>query len=175
MPPLLNLLGTISRQAGDSTRARAYYDEALTFAQEVGSLSEQAWACSNLGYIASHQHEPAHAVNWFRRSLTLFQALEDRQGIAACLVRLAATWHTAGQLTHAARLLGAADVIQAAGGPDQVDRADYDRILAVVRAQLDDATFTASWDEGQTMTLEQAIADALEDNDRDEMSLSVNP
>jgi hypothetical protein len=37
--------------------------------------------------------------------------------------------------------------------------------LAAVRAQLDEATFVAAWADGRTMTLEQAIGYALEDDD----------
>jgi len=40
-------------------------------------------------------------------------------------------------------------------------RTDYDRAVASVRAQLDEATFGAAWAEGQALTLEQAIAEAL--------------
>jgi hypothetical protein len=35
--------------------------------------------------------------------------------------------------------------------------------LAYVRAQLDKATFEAAWAEGQAMTLEQAVAYALDE------------
>lgn len=38
----------------------------------------------------------------------------------------------------------------------------YERNRAFVRAQLDDATFKAAWVEGRAMTLEQAVACALE-------------
>jgi hypothetical protein len=41
------------------------------------------------------------------------------------------------------------------------DRADYDRISVATRTQLDDATFAAAWAAGQALTLEQAIAEAL--------------
>jgi DNA-binding NarL/FixJ family response regulator len=40
-------------------------------------------------------------------------------------------------------------------------RAGYDRTHAAARSQLDDATFTAAWTEGQAMPLEQAVAYAL--------------
>jgi predicted neutral ceramidase superfamily lipid hydrolase len=45
---------------------------------------------------------------------------------------------------------------------DPADRREYDRILAAVRAQLDEATFNAAWAEGRKMTLEQAIEYVLE-------------
>jgi len=37
--------------------------------------------------------------------------------------------------------------------------------LSTVRAQLDERIFTAAWAEGRAMTLEQAIAYALADDD----------
>ncbi|HJZ45519.1 MAG TPA: hypothetical protein VKE41_00065 [Roseiflexaceae bacterium] len=43
-----------------------------------------------------------------------------------------------------------------------VDQVCDDRDIATTRAQLDDATFAAAWAEGRAMTLEQAIAYALE-------------
>jgi hypothetical protein len=41
------------------------------------------------------------------------------------------------------------------------DKPEIDRAIAEVRAQLDDATFQAAWNEGREMTLEQAVDDAL--------------
>jgi hypothetical protein len=43
------------------------------------------------------------------------------------------------------------------------DLIEYDRNLAAVRSQLDEATFAQAWAEGQAMTLEQAMAYALKD------------
>jgi hypothetical protein len=45
---------------------------------------------------------------------------------------------------------------------DLTDRAEYDRIISMVCAQLNEATFNAAWAEGRKMTLEQAIEYALE-------------
>jgi hypothetical protein len=67
-------------------------------------------------------------------------------------------------LERAARLLGAAAPLRHDVGwyLNAADRVDYDRNLAAVRAQLDEATFTTAWEVGRAMTLEQAIAEALE-------------
>jgi hypothetical protein len=42
------------------------------------------------------------------------------------------------------------------------EQEEYGRAVAAVREQLDAATFTTVWTEGRAMTLEQAIAYALE-------------
>ena len=44
-----------------------------------------------------------------------------------------------------------------------VRRADHDGVVAAVRVALGEAALAAAWAEGQAMTLEQAVAYALED------------
>jgi hypothetical protein len=43
------------------------------------------------------------------------------------------------------------------------DQQYYERGVAFLRSQLDDATFMSAWAEGRKMTLEQVVAYALED------------
>jgi hypothetical protein len=43
-----------------------------------------------------------------------------------------------------------------------LDQQEYEHGVSKLRSQLDDATFTAAWGEGRGMTLEQAVAYALE-------------
>jgi hypothetical protein len=71
----------------------------------------------------------------------------------------------AGQPERAARLLGAAEALLAVSGAciDRVDQAEYERIAAAARAQLEDQAWAAAWAGGQAMPLEQAICYALED------------
>ena len=68
-----------------------------------------------------------------------------------------------GQPARAAQLLGAAEAIHESidRSLTPVQRAVFDQYTATIRAQLDDATFTAMWAEGQKMTLDQAKAKAL--------------
>ena len=56
-----------------------------------------------------------------------------------------------------------ADSVRGATRPrSPVEQADVDQDFAVIRSQLDEATIEAARAEGQAMTLEQAIAYALE-------------
>ena len=45
---------------------------------------------------------------------------------------------------------------------DVLDIPDYERWVTVARTQLDEPTFAAVWAEGQKLTLDEAIAEALE-------------
>jgi hypothetical protein len=65
----------------------------------------------------------------------------------------------------AAQILGiAARLLTTAPGRREfvAEHAHYDRIVASVRAQLDEATFAAAWREGQAMSIEETIADAFD-------------
>ena len=44
------------------------------------------------------------------------------------------------------------------------ERAQHDKAIASARAALDEAAFAKAWTEVQEMTLEQAVAYALEEN-----------
>jgi hypothetical protein len=46
--------------------------------------------------------------------------------------------------------------------PPPVQRADYERAVAATRTQLDADTFAAEWAQGRAITLEQAMAYALD-------------
>jgi hypothetical protein len=68
-----------------------------------------------------------------------------------------------GQTHRAAQLLAAAELLVEIGHLHPIDRDDYERDKAQARTQLGEEAFTAAWAEGQAMSLEQAIALALEE------------
>ncbi len=63
----------------------------------------------------------------------------------------------------AARLSGAAEALREALGTPvpPVNRAEYERNVRAMRAQIDEKAFAAAWAEGRAMTLQQATAYAL--------------
>jgi len=62
-----------------------------------------------------------------------------------------------------ARLLGAALALrEAAGTPlPLAERSDHERLIDVVRGALSPVAFAAVWDQGRSMSLDQAVAYAL--------------
>ena len=49
-------------------------------------------------------------------------------------------------------------------GAGPLERADYDQAIAAARAGLDEEAFAAAFAEGQAMTVQQAVAYALQEN-----------
>ena len=89
----------------------------------------------------------------------------NRENIGDGLEGLAGTVWGLGHPAQAAHLFGAAAAGRAALGIARppTDQAAYDQRVAAVRAALGEEEFARAWAEGQAMTLEQAIASALED------------
>ena len=66
-----------------------------------------------------------------------------------------------------ARLSGAAEALREVIGSELeiMERFNYDRIVPTVRTQLGENAFAAAWAAGRALSLEQAIAEALGDDD----------
>ena len=97
-------------------------------------------------------------------ALAVFRKMGDQRGMAECLTGLACVLGARGEAEQAARLFAGAEAAFEAQGtsPAPHNRADSDRLLAAVRASIDEAIFAAAWEEGRSMSLEQAIAFAME-------------
>lgn len=160
----LNRLGEVARIQGNYAEATALYEESLATFRDIGDRWNSATVLNNLGYIAQHQNDLVLAAGRFKEGLLLYHDLGSKHGIALCLTGLAGIAGALAQPRRVARLLGIAEALRKAIGAaiEPSDRADYDRNVAVARAQLDEATWLAAWAKGQAMTLEQAIAYALE-------------
>jgi tetratricopeptide (TPR) repeat protein len=176
----LHFLGCAALAQGEEAQAATYAAESLAILRKLGYTLAIAMTRGDMGYVALAQGDGARAAACFRESLMIWRELGNKYGIATCLEGLAGVasakgvptgqGHRATPAQHlegaqrAARLFGAAEALREAVGGTTVpaNRADYDRNVAAVRAQLDEATLTAAWAEGRAMPLEQAITYALE-------------
>jgi predicted ATPase len=172
---VLSGLGEVALRQGDYGRATPLLEESLALRREVGDKWGVAVSLGNFAWVALRRDDLKQAATLLAESLTLRRDIGDVGGIAWCLEKFAEIALTTGQAAsaprreegfrRAARLFGAAEALRAPSGStiDLVDQAEYERQLATVRAQLDEADFAAAWAEGQAKTLEQAVVYALAD------------
>ena len=160
---ILNTLGEMARLQGDLEKAMPMFEEGIALLSELGDKVFITIPLDNLGMAVWQRGDCERATAIHARCLRLAHAAGDFREIALAIERLAAIAQACGQPERAARLFGAAEALrQARGAPVEVlDRAEYDRAVAAVRAQLDEATRNAAWREGGVMSLEQAVACAL--------------
>jgi non-specific serine/threonine protein kinase len=157
-------LGHVTSRQGDIARAHKYYQESLTIAQDLGDKRSSALALEGLGHAAKQLGDGDAARRFFGDSLIIRRDIGDKEGIALCLEGLARVALDEHQARKAARLFAAAEALRAVIGAPFIaaERAEYDQAVADVRAQLDDAGFAAAWAEGREMSLDQAVAYAMD-------------
>jgi hypothetical protein len=92
------------------------------------------------------------------------RGIGNKAAVAGCLDGLAQIAAAEGRPERAARLFGAADAITNSTGEavPLANRAEYAQIAEGVRDSLGKEAFEAAWDEGQAMSLEEAVAYGLE-------------
>ncbi len=161
----LNNLGIVARYEGNYHRAVALHEESLALLEELGDKGGIGFSLYILGLAAHCQGYHERALTLLKRSLTMQRELGDRGGIARCLEGLAEVVCSQGKHERAGRLFGAAEALrEVIGAPlPPSDRSDYDRHLNVARDALGEEAFTTAWTQGRAMTLEQAIAYALDE------------
>jgi predicted ATPase/class 3 adenylate cyclase len=157
-------LGTVAWGAGECEAADRLYEESLTLLRETGHPDFFFWPLQGVGCVALAHGEYGRARACYRESLVWLQKRRDMPRVAVGLEGLAQVAAAEGDAEEAARLFGTAGALrEAIGSPlAPVDRAEYDRSVAAVRAVLGEVAFAAAWAAGRAMSLEQATALALQ-------------
>ena len=146
----------------DYEQADAYLREAVALAREDGNPQIEAEALNNLGWVALDRGATEQAQDYFRECLKGTQGSGVLAFIPNCLIGLARVADLRGQEVVAARLWGAALATAAALSLPLDGQPEYDPVIAQLRERLDAEAFAAARAEGQAMTVEQAIAYAME-------------
>jgi predicted ATPase len=159
----LNNLGLVALAQEEHKAARDYFAEALALDRASGDAMGVAVSLSNLAAAMLEEGLNEEAQAYFEECLLLFQELGDQEGSAECLEGLATTMIQQENVKQATRLWGAAEAlrerIHAPVHPAEKPR--YDRTKAAIEARLGEAAFAAAWSEGRTMSLAQAVGEAL--------------
>jgi tetratricopeptide (TPR) repeat protein len=161
---LLAFCGSIILEEGDHVLARAHLERSLAVSKELGERANQkahqslAVADRALGAFTSAR---AH----LREALAISREHGWHRFIPNTLVSVAGLEAEERRAERAARLLGAADGLREALGVhfSVSESEEYERERAIVAVALGEAAFAVAWGEGQAMTLEEAIAFALDD------------
>lgn len=155
----LNVIGEIHRMQGDYVAAKQVYEEALAITREIGHRLREAMILANLALVAFNLDDFAQAKARLLESYRLALEIDDDSIIAEGLSFAGGVLGALGQPERGVRLLAAGRTQQAAigSGMQPTDQHEYDKLVALVRNQLDDATFDKLWAEGTSLSLEDAI------------------
>ena len=156
----LVLLGQLALQKGDPTTARPLLEKSVALLRELvipGSLVE---SLSVLAKVCATQRDDRVARAHYEESVAIAGQIDDKVNMSTSLEGLANVVAAQGELVWAARLWGATEALRERKAIPRppVDRAGYEQAVATAQAQLGEQAFTAAWQEGRTMTPEQALA-----------------
>jgi predicted ATPase/DNA-binding SARP family transcriptional activator len=161
---LLRILGIIAFHRGELDHAEGLLQESLELFRQMKSRLGVAACLTDLGTLVLQKGDIEQALAHHREGLRLKRPIPHRLGITRSLQGLAAVAVAAGRPGRAARLLGAAEalheVIEAPLPP--VEQPIWERDAAAAREALGDEAFAAALAEGRTMTMEQAVEEALD-------------
>jgi predicted ATPase len=153
-------LTVVTATLGDLERAVAFGEECLALSEPRAHLS-RLWALWALGLSWWLTGNRRQARSLIRAGLLSNPRLDNQWGMAHNLEILAWIAQEDGRDEHAARLLGAANRIwRSVGTPPAKLRylaPSHDQCQERARRALGDANFTAMFDEGTRLTLEEAI------------------
>jgi len=158
-------LGCMAYTQGDDAIAGAHFEQALATRRALVDLWSIAATLMALGQVRQRQGAVTAAGHLYREALLLVQEIGDKAGMALLFYLLGTLALAQKQFLRAAQLLAIAEIQRAqAGGADYHTLGNHERpedLLAAIRAAVGQERFTAQWNTGQAMAVEQAIAYAL--------------
>ena len=163
---LLALEGLVALGRGDLEQAVALNEQGLALFRQVSDVLGVVACLTNIGLMMLAQDDYERSAALLGESLRLARGLDHKLYIQYSIIGLAGVAASQGLPVRAARLWGAAEGMRDTYGT-QLARAvraliDYEGRLAVARSRLDDAAWSAAWEEGRGMNSEQAIEYALQ-------------
>ncbi len=157
-------LGRAAHMQGEVVRSNAILEESLALFKDLGDSRGVAEVLLELGRVARAQGNYMRSLKLCRESLDLSHKLGDKSYVAFCLTALAGVIQATGDARRAARLFGAAQgLLESLGAVlDPSGSLEYSNDLAAVRNQLGESAFEEARAAGEAMTVDQAVAYALE-------------
>jgi predicted ATPase/transcriptional regulator with XRE-family HTH domain len=156
----------LARLKGNPRQALPLFEESLRLWRELGDRNFIGLVLATMGHAVRLARNPERAKRLAKESLIEVQASRDERAIAHCLWLAGIGALQDGDYDRGVRVIATAESRPRFGWwRYAVDEVDAQRSLASARVALGEAGFAQAWAAGRAMTPEQAIADALAEED----------
>jgi predicted ATPase/DNA-binding XRE family transcriptional regulator len=161
---LLSGLGQIALMGGDFEQARACFQEDARINNELGSRIDYLWAMSRLGFAELRTGNIIGARQIFAESAQSFQKDGSKIGVVFTLEGMSNLYIAVGKAKIAARLIGWTDATRREIGDTRprLEQVDIEKVIAACIAKMGKEEFSNVYEDGKKLTLDQAVAFALE-------------
>jgi predicted ATPase/class 3 adenylate cyclase len=155
-------LAGVYLQLGEIEQADDAMEQAMAIHGKSGNAMNIAADKHTLGLIAHARHDHVLALSLLREVLPAWLEQDHVPGLIISLESLGEVIHALGDTSRGVRLIAAAqaqrDALHLPVPPSE--RGKQQEVLGELRTTLGDAAFTACWQDGQNLTIEQACAEA---------------
>ena len=168
-------LAWIAGDLGDRDRERALLEDSLRLARELGNERMEAGALAQLGVLQAgildypttvvrDEGRLAEAAAMLREAIRIEHRRGNLLELAADLGRLASVLTLSGRAGLAASLLASSESLteQVGSGVPFWAGERNEKTLASIHTQLDEAALAEAWEEGQKLTVDEAVALAVD-------------
>ena len=140
------------------------HEQALALFRKIGDRYFQSWAIYYMGVIEAKQGNVKGGIAKLQEALMLARQLDSKYAVGGGLWRLSELAQRTGDPARTVRLYWAAkNINDSIGAWIEEDESDFEKTMASCRAALSEAEFEEAMGQGRAMTMEQAIAYALEE------------
>lgn len=171
---------------GDSDRAKRLFEHGLALAESHGESWIRSWVLTTFAMHEWRQGNNARAAWLARESLRVGRGFGDRLALGTALETLGWILQREGRHAAAARMLGAAEGGCRAAGVTVMwidhQREFHEQCVSALRAKMGDRAFERALCQGEHLTLDDAVAEALGEQadegravDRDERPKPAEP
>jgi tetratricopeptide (TPR) repeat protein len=163
---MLQAYARIAAIKGDYETASMRLQECLDIDKLYGYRASSLWAQSQLAYLALYRRETAKAHELFIKTVKAFYQDQIEIGVAFTLEGTAGLCIVVDKPKIAANLIGWADATRKRIGDPRppLEQADVDKIITACIAKIGEATFSDAYEDGQKMTLDEAVTYALRES-----------
>jgi tetratricopeptide (TPR) repeat protein len=160
----LIFLGLIAEIENDLQSAIEYQEESLDLFRAIGSPRQIAWVLMILGRLRYQASDHVSALQHMQESLEMVKKGKTSQGKTAYIFCHLGGFFAKEKPQVAIQILSFNEILSQnlPHARDPIyDKPYFDRFLSAARAKLNEAEFTAAWEIGMKMTVDEAIELAL--------------
>ena len=152
---------------GDPERGRALHEENLRRARALSNERIEAITLGALAMLALQEGRVEEVVPMLKESHRLHRKIGDPLQTAFNVFRFAHLVAAQGSAETATRVLSSADTLSEEVGLTlrSWDPEFFDETLATIHARLDETAFAVAWEQGRSLTADEAVALALAELD----------
>jgi non-specific serine/threonine protein kinase len=152
-----------ARYRGRFEEAREQFAPLLQIFQDMGDFHRANMVQSEMAHMDRAEGKLTSAEAIYRETILVWKRLGHRAAVANQFECLAFIAKANEQPERAATLLGTAEALREKINIQmtEMERAEYDREVADLKANMTEHDFTAAWDKGRAMGMDEAVELAL--------------